>query len=149
MPRYLSPEWVQAFNAALADLPLTDAIAAAGRDSVTASDGRFQVAQVVTDVPVDVSASGRVHTLLSVADGAVSLALLPDASATATATANVTIVLSYADALALAQGQLEPADALAAGRVRVRGELAVLVAGQVLLQAAAAAAGPALALLTE
>ena len=56
MPRYLSPEWVQAFNAALSDLDLTDAIAAAGAGSLTASDGVFAVAQVVTNAPDDIGA---------------------------------------------------------------------------------------------
>jgi hypothetical protein len=145
MPRYLSPEWVQAFNAVLADLTLADAITAAGRDSVTASEGTFKVAQVVTDTPAEVSPSGQVRTVLNVEDGHVSLALDPDELETA----NVTIVLGYADALAMAKGELQPADALAAGRVRVRGELAVLVAGQLVLQAAASAAGPPLGLLSD
>ena len=56
MPRYLSPEWVRAFNAALAELDLTDAIAAAGTGSVTAASGTFTVAQVITD---DAAASVR------------------------------------------------------------------------------------------
>src|ERR1700733_2270596 len=56
MPRYLSPEWVQAFNAALSDLDLTAAIEAAGAGSLTASDGVFAVAQVVTDAPDDIGA---------------------------------------------------------------------------------------------
>ena len=60
-----------------------------------------------------------------------------------------TIVLGYADALALAQGRLDPADALAEGRVRVRGDLAALVAGQEVLAAAAAQLGPALEALTD
>ena len=47
-------------------------------------------------------------------------------------------MLAYPDALAMAHGELDPADALAAGRVRVRGDLAALVAGQDVLAAAAA-----------
>lgn len=48
------------------------------------------------------------------------------------------ISLGYEDAAALARGELDPTEALAAGRVRVRGDLSVLVAGQALLAAAAA-----------
>jgi putative sterol carrier protein len=59
------------------------------------------------------------------------------------------MVLRYADALAMARGELEPADALADGRVRVRGDLAVLVAGQAVLAAAAERLGSALADLTD
>jgi putative sterol carrier protein len=86
-----------------------------------------------------------VRTVLTVADGRVTLASDPDDALPS----NVTIVLGYEDALAMARGELEPADALAAGRVRVRGELAVLVAGQAVLAAATAELGPALAELTD
>ncbi len=48
----------------------------------------------------------------------------------------VTVSLSYEDAAAMSRGELDPAEALGQGRVRVRGDLAVLVAGQALLAAA-------------
>jgi hypothetical protein len=140
MPRYLSPEWVQAFNAALSGLDLSAAITAAGAGSLTASDGAFAVAQVVTDGP-----DGEVRTVLAVDEGGVTMTIDPDA----TRPANVTIVLSYDDALAVARGTLDPADALATGRVRVRGELAVLVAGQSVLNVAGALLGTSLADLTD
>jgi len=140
MPPYLSPAWVQAFNAALADLDLIDAVAAACAGSLTASKGAFSVAQVVTDAP-----DGAVRTVLTVDDGRITLRSDPDE----TLPSNVTVVLAYADALAIARGEQDPADALAAGRVRVRGELAVLVAGQSVLNAAAAALGHALTDLTD
>jgi hypothetical protein len=154
MPPYLSPAWIQAFNAALEGLDLTDAIAAAGAGSLTASQGTFRVAQVVTDAPAGGAADdvGRaddsgsvVRTVLTVDEGRISLTSDPDASLPS----NVTIVLSYADALAIARGELDPAEALAAGRVRVRGELAVLVAGQSVLNAASAALGRTLTDLTD
>ncbi len=170
MPRYLSPEWVRAFDTALQDLDLSDAVAEAGRDSLTASLGRFAVAQEVTDLPEGVgdpdpgdpdpggagagapgaggpggSRPGTVRTVLTVADGRATLQADPAAELPS----NVTMVLAYADALAMAQGELDPADALAGGRVRVRGELAVLVAGQAVLNAAARQLGPALAALTD
>jgi putative sterol carrier protein len=140
MPRYLSPEWVQAFNRALSGLDLTDAVAVAGRTSLAASEGAFAVAQVVDDAP-----EGTVRTVLTVEGGRAALALDLEGSVPA----NVTIVVGYDDALSIARGQLDPADALAAGRVRVRGELAVLVAGQAVLNEAATLLGSGLADLTD
>ncbi|HWE66596.1 MAG TPA: SCP2 sterol-binding domain-containing protein [Acidimicrobiales bacterium] len=148
MARYLTPEWVQAFDRALAGLDLTEAIAAAGAASLTASLGAFAVAQVVTGVPGEAepdAVGDTVRTVLTVGEGRVSLVSDPDG----TRPANVTIVLAYPDALAMAAGELDPADALANGRVRVRGELAVLVAGQSVLAAAARQLGPDLAALSE
>jgi hypothetical protein len=152
MPPYLSPAWIQAFNAALEGLDLTDAIAAAGAGSLTAAQGSFRVAQVVTDAAgaagtagATGAAGGVVRTVLSVDDGRITFTADPDESLSS----NVTIVLPYADALAIARGELDPAEALAAGRVRVRGELAVLVAGQSILNAASAALGQTLTDLTD
>ena len=142
MPRYLSPEWVESFDAALSALDLTEAVAAAGTGSLLAADGAFTVAQVVDGGPQD-----TVRTVLTIAEGHAHLALDPDGAASDAA--DVTMVLGYEDALAMAQGALEPADALAAGRVRVRGDLAALVAAQSVLQAASAMLGPVLAGLTE
>jgi hypothetical protein len=142
MARYLSPEWVQSFNAALSGLDLSGAVTEAGTGSLTASDGSFAVAQVVTNGP---DSPQPIRTVFAVHEGRASLTLDPDD----TTSANVTIVLGYDDARAMAQGQLDPADALAAGRVRVRGELAVLVAGQSVLAAAAAQLGSVLDNLTD
>jgi len=159
MPPYLSPEWVQAFNNALADLDLSEAVAAAGAGSLTVAQGAFRVAQVVTGGPEGLAAPGAttpagatappvgttVRTVLTVEGGRMSLVEDPtDAIAS-----NVTVVLTYADALAIARGELHPADALAAGRVRVRGELSVLVAGQAVLNAASVALGQTLTDLTD
>jgi putative sterol carrier protein len=140
MPRYLSPEWVQAFNGALSGLDLTEAVAEAGRTSLAASEGGFAVAQVVDDAP-----EGTVRTVLTVEGGRAALALDPEGAVPA----NVTLVVGYDDALSIARGQIDPADALAAGRVRVRGELAVLVAAQAVLNQAASLLGSALGDLTE
>lgn len=145
MPRYLTPEWVESFDRALGALDLSDAVAAAGAGSLAAADGRFSVVQVVTGVPDDVAAGGEVHLVLTVAEGQARLALDPAKSVGGTAT----IVLGYPEALAMAQGALDPADALAAGRVRVRGDLAALVAGQDVLAEAAARLGSELEELTE
>jgi putative sterol carrier protein len=86
-----------------------------------------------------------VRTVLSVNQDGVTMTLDP----TASLPADVTIVVAYADALAIARGGLDAADALATGRVRVRGELAVLVAGQSVLNAASALLGTSLVDLTD
>ncbi len=148
MARYLSPDWVRSFDAALSALDLSDAVAAAGAGSLAAADGTFSVVQVVTGVPAEVRAQDggdEVRVVLSVADGRAHLALDPGGEHAGTAT----IVLGYPEALAMARGQLDPADALAAGRVRVRGDLAALVAGQDVLAAAAARLGATLEGLTD
>jgi len=80
-----------------------------------------------------------------VAEGRARLQLDPDRTLGGTAT----MVLGYAEALAMARGDLDPADALAAGRVRVRGDLAALVAGQEVLAQAAARLGTELDALTD
>lgn len=54
---------------------------------------------------------------------------------------DVTIRVSYGDAVSLSRGELSPADALNAGRIRVRGDLSVLVEAQSLLAAARSASG--------
>ena len=59
MARYLSPEWVQSFDAALSALDLSDVVAAAGAGSLAAADGTFSVVQVVTGVPAAAGAGRR------------------------------------------------------------------------------------------
>jgi hypothetical protein len=140
--RYLSSEWVESFDAALRALDLSEAIEAAGAGSLLASDGSFTVAQVVEGAP-----DGTARTILTIAEGRAQLALDPDGAASDTA--NVIMLLGYPDALAMARGELEPADALAAGRVRVRGDLSALVAAQAVLNAASDMLGPALVGLTD
>ncbi len=157
MARYLSPEWVESFDTALRALDLRAVVEAAGAGSLAAADGTFSVVQVVTGVPAEGAAAagdggsgsggggGEVRVVLAVADGRARLTLDPSGEHVGTAT----IVLGYSDALAMARGELDPADALAAGRVRVRGDLAALVAGQDVLVAAATQIGPGLEGLTD
>ncbi len=152
MARYLSTEWVRSFDAALGAVDLSDAVAAAASGSLAAADGRFSVAQLVSGVPEGVGSGSEpvVGLVLSIADGRAHMELDPggpDGALVMGATA--TIALGYADALALALGRLDPADALAAGRVRVRGDLAALVAGQEVLAAAASLLGGAFDELTD
>ncbi len=125
MPRFLTAEWVAAFNAALDGVELP----APGPDAgLTAADGRYTVAEEVRGAP-----DGAVRLLLRAADGSLTLALDDPGAA---ADADVTIGLDYADAAAMATGDLSPAEALTAGRIRVRGDLSVLATCQELLVAA-------------
>ncbi len=118
--------------------------------------------QIVTGVPADpdpargagdpgrstnegTAAVSEVRVVLTVTEGRARLALDPTGERAGTAT----IVLGYVDAAAMARGELDPADALAAGRVRVRGDLAALVAGQDVLAAAASRLGTELGDLTD
>ena len=147
MARSPSPEWVQAIDNALRALALTDAVATAAEGSLAAADGVFSVAQLVQGVPADLGLGAEVRVVLSVAEGRARLAL--DEGGAPGTEATATIVLGYADALSLALGRLDPADALSRGRVRVRGDLAALVAGQEVLAVAASRLGTTLSDLTD
>jgi alkyl sulfatase BDS1-like metallo-beta-lactamase superfamily hydrolase len=119
--RFLSSAWVDEFNRAVADVEL----AAPGSTSgLAVRDGRFSMCQIVTDGP-----EGEVRTTLRVHDGRLTMAL-GDADG-----ADVTIRLTWADALAMAAGELASTDAIAAGRIRVRGDLSVLAEAQATLEA--------------
>ena len=133
MPRFLTPEWVASFNAALDGVVLPGPGADAG---LAAADGNFSVAQEVRGGP-----DGDVRLVLSVADGHLVLDLGPlgdpdPVDEPVGPPADVTIALGYDDAVALSTGVLSSAEALNAGRIRVRGDLSVLAAGQEQLRAA-------------
>ena len=130
MPRYLSPEWVQEFDAAVSDHVLGEPGDATG---LVGSSGTFTVRQLVTGAP-----GGDVVLVLRVEEGRLRLALEEpaadgDAGGGAAPGADVTVSLAYADAAALSAGDLPIGDALASGRIRVRGDLSVLVDAQRLL----------------
>ena len=92
MARYLSPEWVESFDAALGALDLSDALAAAGAASLAAADGSFSVVQVVTGRPgARLGRTEEVRVVLTVADGRAHLGLDPEGAVAGTAT----IVLGY------------------------------------------------------
>jgi hypothetical protein len=128
VPRFLSAEWIAAFNAALAGVE-----PGAFTGSLRAASGHFSVEEAVSGVPGRPEADGPLRVLLSVDEGTVTLALATDADGRA----DVVVSLSYGDAAALSRGELDPTEALGAGRVHVRGDLSVLVAGQALLASAA------------
>jgi hypothetical protein len=121
VPAFLSPAWVDAFNEASAGAepprPGPDA-------ALAAQSGRFSVCQTVTGGP-----TGDVSTTLVVDGPTVRMQLGP------TDQADVSVRLGWDDAVAMATGTLSVVDALAGGRIRVRGDLGVLVAGQTVLAA--------------
>jgi len=120
--RFLSAAWIDAFNEAVADVEVRPPGPGAG---LATRDGAFALCQVVTGGPDD-----EVRTTLSVRDGRVQMA--PGDGG-----AEVTIRLSWDDALSMATGTLSPGEAIAAGRVRVRGDLSVLAEAQAVLAALA------------
>ena len=130
MARFLSTAWVDEFNAALAGVALPGPSPDAG---LAAADGEFVVAQEVRGTP-----DGDVRLLLIAGGGTIAVRVAPLGADDETehGPVGVTIALSYADAAALSKGELTPAEALNGGRIRVRGDLSVLVAGQRLLAAA-------------
>ena len=132
MPRFYSPEWIAAFNEAVAGLDVAGVDTGA---SLAADSGSFTVLQLVRRP--ESGPEGELAVLLVVADGRLRLA-----AGAAGEAADVTVSLAYDDAVALSQGRLDPAEALGQGRIRVRGDLAVLVAGQALLAAAAGRLAP-------
>jgi hypothetical protein len=136
--RFYSPEWVAAFNEAVADLDVRP-LDAGG--SLAAGSGRFRVAQLVRGGPEgDITVTmvveeGRLALGLGSTSGPEQPGLCPPAERSEQP--NVTIILHHDDAVSLSRGQLDPAEAIAQGRIRVRGDLAVLVALQQLLREAA------------
>ncbi|HEX4217006.1 MAG TPA: SCP2 sterol-binding domain-containing protein, partial [Acidimicrobiales bacterium] len=117
---------VDAFDAALRAVVLPGPGEDAG---IAAAGGRFTVAQNVQGGP-----GGEVTLIMTADAGSLRMTLVdgtqPDLRP------DVTIVVSYEDAAALSTGELQAADAITAGRIRVRGDLSVLAAGQAMLVAA-------------
>jgi len=131
VPRFLSDEWAAAFNRALDGVELGPE----GTDgSLVASSGRFSVRQIVTAVPPD---EATVQTTLVVDAGAATLTLDEPNETDGEVRPNVVVTLPYAVAAAISKGELHPTQALGTGEIRVRGDLAVLVASQGVLAAAA------------
>jgi putative sterol carrier protein len=131
MARFLTDQWVAAFNAALEGADLGGE--SNGR-SVRAESGQFTIEQRVTGVP-DRPAEGPLRVVLFVDAGQVRLST--SGQEAGDDGPDVVVSLSYEDAAALSRGELDPIEALGTGRVQVRGDLSVLLAGQGLLAAAA------------
>jgi hypothetical protein len=130
--QFLSAEWVAAFNEALEGLE-PDATVVGG--SIAAARGSFSVEQLVLDAPGDRTLRVR----LGLEGGRLSMSLPDeDPRAEGQGPANVVISLSYADAAAVSRGDLDAARALGEGRVRIKGDLAMLTALQGILASAGA-----------
>ncbi len=101
--KYLSPEWIDAYNAAVA-----------ADDSVRkALKGKSAVIQmVVTDAP-----DGEVHYWLRIGDGTASVSL-GDADG-----AEVTIRQSYETSAQVNRGELDGAKAFTQGKVKITGKM--------------------------
>ncbi len=136
MPRFLSPEWAAAVTAVLSELPPTDA----GSPGAGAHRTSFTVAQLIHDVPEDLGADGGLlASVLEVVDGRGTLSVrTAEGEGSLTDGADVVLSIAYEDAAALSRGDLHAASALARGKVRVRGDLSLLVAGQDIMAVAGA-----------
>jgi hypothetical protein len=109
--RFYSPEWVAAFNDAVAGMAVGPAAA-------------FRLVQVV-----DAGPDGTISIVLHVDGHGVRMALDPAPDPAP----DVTVSLGYDDAVALARGESSPALLLGTGRVKVRGDLGALARGQAVL----------------
>jgi putative sterol carrier protein len=98
MPRFLTPEWIAALDAA-------------AREAAVPADVRLTIQQIVTDDGADV----RYHLVL--ADG--RLRVHPGEAPSA----DVTLVQTREVAAALSRGELNAQQALEAGRLKLRGDL--------------------------
>jgi putative sterol carrier protein len=131
LARFLSPEWAEEFSAVLGGL------ASVADPDADAPDGPVTVVQEVHGTP-----DGDVRLVLRIENGALGLELEPGSvgtdhpEGTGGIRPDVTIAVSYEDAAAMSRGELSPAEALNAGRIRVRGDLSALVAAQHLLDEA-------------
>jgi hypothetical protein len=127
---FLSDEWLEAMAARLAELPLPLQDSAGARGAAAVES--LTVGQIVTGVPWRDG-------------GELSYCLHLDTSGAATveagsvALADVVLVTSYADAKALASGAISPSSLLEAGRVKIRGDAARLLAAGPLVQLLAGA----------
>ncbi len=144
-PEVFTPEWVRAFNTALADV----AFEVDPGTSLAAGSGQFSIRQIIHGAP-----SGVINTLISYSEGHLSMELedpppeppmrvdptdgseIPAPPAPAAPAADVEMRLDWDSAISMATGELSPARALSEGRIRVRGDLSVLVAAQSVLAAA-------------
>jgi hypothetical protein len=139
MARFLTQAWVEELNLALQGVPLPDPGPDAG---LAMADGRVVVVEEVHGTPegdvrlIMTIEAGTVHLELGTTDGPSGPAAPRRDGDEREPGPTVTIALDYADAAALSQGGLTPAEALNAGRIRVRGDLAALAASQQILDGA-------------
>jgi putative sterol carrier protein len=141
LARFLSPAWAAELDTALRGLELPGTGPEAGpgtAGNLRAPVGLVTVVQEVRDTP-----DGDVRLILEIGADGVHLRVETPGEGQAPGDESplptVTIAVSYADAASLSRGELTPAEALNAGRIRVRGDLSALVAGQEMLVAARSA----------
>ena len=127
---FLSDEWLEAMAARLAELPLPLQDSAGARGAAAVES--LTVGQIVTGVPWR-DGGELIYFLRLDASGAATV------EAGSVALADVVLVTSYADAKALASGTRSPSSLLEAGRVKIRGDAARLLAAGALVQLATAA----------
>jgi hypothetical protein len=144
LARFLSPAWAAELDTALRGLELPGPGPEAGPITAGTSRGPVGLVGPVTVVQeVRDSPDGDVRLILEIEEDGVHLRVeAPDESQAPgdeSPLPTVTIAVSYADAASLSRGELTPAEALNAGRIRVRGDLSALVAGQEMLVAARSA----------
>lgn len=114
MARYLSSEWFDEVNRAAADDP---------RISVDTAGVHLTIQQVVSDGP-----DGEIRYAVKVRDGAVTVSPGDDPEA------DVVISEDWDTAVAVANGAMPAAQAFMTGRIRVSGNVAVLLDAQGSLQ---------------
>jgi hypothetical protein len=119
--RFLSPEWVAAFNEAVAGV---DIPAPSAGDALTVGDGQFATSVIASD-----GSGAPTAVTVDVSGGRISLTTGTDPGATAT------LRVRWGDAIAFLDGTWAPTPALAGARAQVRGDLSVLKATGVVLGA--------------
>jgi SCP-2 sterol transfer family len=119
--RFLSAEWVAAFDQALADVDLP---AVSADDGLAVGHGVF-----ATSVMARAESGDTVAVTLTVADGRLTM------STGASADAGAAVRMPWSDAIAFMAGSWSPTTALSAGRAQVRGDVAVLEATSRALEA--------------
>ncbi|MCL4413647.1 MAG: SCP2 sterol-binding domain-containing protein [Actinobacteria bacterium] len=125
--RFLDPAWVGAFNEALHGVSHQ---VPAGT-SLVAADGKCSVCYVLPEAPpaaLRVLLRFDVGSLTMLIEGGRGDDEQGDDERGRERRADVTVRLDRPSALALLAGELAPAAALAGGQIRVRGDLAVLLA---------------------
>lgn len=142
-----SPEWVEAFNRAADQVAAEEVTAAQDATGITPEEthapeaagtggggpGDFRLLQVVHGAP-----GGTVRVGLESSGGRLVMTREPPTEPAP----EVTLTVEYQDAVALSRGDIDPARLISTGRVKVRGNLSVLVAGQSLLARVAARVAP-------
>lgn len=107
MPRYLSREWIDAADRALASDPTLAEVAAGVR---------LVVHQVVTDAP-----GGEIAYDVEIDDGSIRM------TTGAARDADVSFTQTWTTACAVARGELSAQGAFMSGRIQISGDLAALV----------------------